>query len=116
VITQIVAHPNAALRAPGVTWLGECYKQLNSSVGKFAAATLIADTAAVESTSPGDATFRGVDHALRLLDVARDALALRIKRELENAAFDGKAVRHVGRQLFGCQLIIHAANVLASHS
>jgi hypothetical protein len=116
VITQIVAHPNAALRAPGVTSLGECYKQLNSSVGKFAAATLIADTAAVESTSPGDATFRGIDHVLRLLDIGRDHLALRLKRELENAAFGGKRIRHVAEQLLGCALTIHAANVLASHS
>ncbi len=40
VITQVLADPNHALAAPGVTALGECYKQLNSSVGEFGAYTL----------------------------------------------------------------------------
>ena len=34
-ITQILTDPNSALSAPGVTEFGECYKQLNSSVGDF---------------------------------------------------------------------------------
>ena len=42
VITQILASPNRALSDPAVTALGECYKQLNSSVGQFGAATLVA--------------------------------------------------------------------------
>ena len=42
VITQVVDHPNHALSQPGVTRLGECYKQLYSSVGDFGSATLTA--------------------------------------------------------------------------
>ena len=67
--------PELRAQRAGVTKLGECYKQLNSSVGEFGAATLQASTNAIESTSAGDSTFTGVDGQLRALDVARDQLA-----------------------------------------
>src|SRR6202007_2126198 len=35
VISQILANPNQALSPGNVTQLGACYKQLNSSVGRF---------------------------------------------------------------------------------
>jgi hypothetical protein len=57
VITQILSDPDFALSQPGVTALGECYKQLNSSVGKFAAYTLQADTNAIESNTAGDSEY-----------------------------------------------------------
>jgi len=113
-ITQILSNRNSALRAPGVTRLGECYKQLNSSVGKLGTDSLIAATKAIESTSPGDATYLHVDQALRSLDVARDHLALRIKGELEAAAFNDARIHDVIPQIFGCQQIIHSAHALAS--
>jgi hypothetical protein len=116
VITQILSHENRALSAPPVTTLGECYKQLNSSVGELGTDSLIAATRAVESTSPGDQTYLHVDQALRGLDVARDRLALRIKAELEAAAFQDAPIRDVGAQLAGCQLIIRAAHQLAGSS
>ena len=92
VITQILSHPNAALSAPGVADLGACYKQLNSSVGEFGTDTLQAATKAIESTSPGDSKYLGTDAALRQLELGRDHLALRIKGELEAAAFGNAAV------------------------
>src|SRR5204863_7817275 len=46
VITQILTRPDQALRARGVTVLGECYKQLNASVGRFGTATPKAATKA----------------------------------------------------------------------
>src|SRR5499427_9381969 len=49
VITQVLTNPNSALTGRGVTALGDCYKQLNSSVGEFGTATLQASTKAVES-------------------------------------------------------------------
>ena len=67
--------------------LGACYKQLNSSVGEFGASTLQASTAAVESSTTGDAEYRTVNAALAGLDKVRDALALQVKGELEAAAF-----------------------------
>ena len=116
VITQVLADPNRALRKPGVTFLGECYKQLNSSVGRFGAETLIADTAAIEGTSTGDATYLHVDQALRRLELVRDLLAGRIKGELEAAAFGDARIRHVLQQVVACRLILRAAHRLAAHS
>lgn len=112
VITQVVADPNHALRSRGVTFLGECYKQLNSSVGRFGADTLAADTAAVESTSPGDTTLTSADSALRALEAARDRLAIKIKDDLEGAEFDGRRIRHVDEDIAGCLEIIHRAHRL----
>jgi hypothetical protein len=114
VITQVLSHPNNALRAPGVAALGACYKQLNSSVGIFGTDTLIAATAAIESSSPGDATYLRTDQQLRKLDLARDALAGRIKGELEAAAFGNVPVRGAAGQLIGCELLLHRAQDLAS--
>ena len=114
VITQILANPNMALRSPGIATLGACYKQLNSSVGIFGTDTLIAATAAIESSSPGDATYLQTDQALRKLEVARDALAGQIKGELEAAAFGNVPIHGAGGQILGCQLLLHRADELAS--
>ncbi len=114
VITQILAAPDRALSDPAVTALGECYKQLNSSVGQFAAATLEASTRGVESTSPGDATYQHVNKALTGLDQARDALAGRIKGELEAAASGDAPVRGAEAQTSACHALIGAAGHLAA--
>ncbi len=116
VITQVLSHPNAALAAPGVTALGACYKQLNSSVGEFGTDTLEASTKAIESTSPGDATYLTVDHVLRQLEVTRDKLALQIKGELEAAAFGNTPIHQVLPQIVRCQLIIAGARALDATS
>jgi hypothetical protein len=114
VITQILSDPNRALSAPGVTGLGECYKQLNSSVGDFAAYTLQADTSAMEGSSPGDEVYLRTDRALRGLEVIRDRLAEQIKGELEAAEFGGRPVPFVGPQTIACQAVIRGAQQLAS--
>ena len=116
VITQILASPNQALSDPAVTVLGECYKQLNSSVGQFGAATLVASTKAVDSTSPGDATYSHVNQALTALDKVRDSLAGKIKGELEAAAFSNTPVFGAPGQIAACQGIIRAAQHLAATS
>jgi hypothetical protein len=116
VITQVLGDPDRALSGPGVTQLGECYKQLNSSVGQFAADTLIASTNAIESTSPGDHTYLGTDQALAGLERARDALAGKIKGELEAAAFANAPVPGAAVQALACQAIITAAQHLAATS
>ena len=115
VITQILSGPNGALGGPGVAALGACYKQLNSSVGQFGTFTLQASTKAVESAAPGDREFKVVNAALTGLDRARDGLALRIKAELERAAFGGQPVSGAYGQVAACQGIINAAGALAHH-
>jgi hypothetical protein len=116
VITQILTDPNSALDHPGVTRLGECYKQLNSSVGDFGAATLVASTNAIESTSAGDTTYTTVDNQLRALEVARDHLAGLIKGELEAAAFQDKPIIAPALQTLACHGLIAAAQKVASNS
>ena len=95
-----------------MTALGACYKQLNSSVGEFGTDTLQAATKAIESTSPGDSKYLATDSALRALELARDQLALRIKGELEAAAFGNAAVHDVLSQIAGCNLVIASAHLL----
>jgi hypothetical protein len=112
VITQILGDPNRALSAPGVSPLGECYKQLNSSVGEFGAATLQADTKAIDGSS--EAAYAATGQALRGLEVARDRLAGLIKGELGAAAFSDRTISQAGPQIQACQLIIHRADQLAS--
>jgi hypothetical protein len=114
VITQILADPNNALSAPGVAALGACYKQLNSSVGQFGNDTLVADTKAIESSSPGDTLYRGIDRTLTALDKVRDALALKIKAELEAAAFEDQPIPAAGPQTAACGAIIKSAALLAN--
>jgi hypothetical protein len=113
VISQVLTSPNQALSAPGVTALGDCYKQLNSSVGEFGTATLQAATKAIESTSAGDQRYLSTDQALSSLEQGRDGLAGHIKNELESAAFSGAPVHGASGQTVACQALIRAAEHLA---
>ena len=115
-ISQILSHPNAALRPSAVTTLGECYKQLNSSVGEFGAETLIASTRAIESSAKGDKTYLSVDSKLKSLEVARDKLAEQVKGELEAAAFSGRRISGAGAQTRTCEGLIAQATRLAASS
>jgi hypothetical protein len=115
VITQILSDPNRALSSPAVTSLGACYKQINSSVGQFGNFTLQASTAAVESSSIGDTQYKTINAALTGLDRLRDALALRIKGELEAAAFGDQPVFGAQGQIITCQALIASAGALAHH-
>jgi hypothetical protein len=116
VITQILDHSGGPLAAPGLTALGACYKQLNSSVGDFAAGTLIADTNAVKSATPGDALFTSTDARLFALEKARDTLATTIKDELYGAEFDAAPAHGVSGQLEACGSLIGRALHLAASS
>jgi len=112
-ITQILTKQNRALSGQQVTQLGEVYKQLNSSVGQFGAFTLHASTAAIESSTPGDARYRAVDATLAGLDKLRDSLALRVKGELEAAAFGDQRINGAAGQTIVCKGLISAAGALA---
>jgi hypothetical protein len=115
VITQVLAAPNTALSAPAVTSLGACYKQLNSSVGQFGNFTMQASTAGVESSTIGDGEYKTINAALTGLDRLRDTLALRVKGELEAAAFAAQPIFGAPGQTAACQAIIASAGALAHH-
>ena len=87
VISEILAKPKGRLASPTFEQLGQCYKQLNSSVGEFGTDTLIASTNALESSSPGDIVYTTTEAWLRQLDQERDSLAGKIKDTLERAEF-----------------------------
>jgi hypothetical protein len=114
VISQVLTHPNAALSGPGVSALGDCYKQLNSSVGEFGTATLQAATTGIESNSPGDRQYLAADRALAGLDIARDRLAGVIKNDLEAAAFQNAPVRGAVGLTVACHVLIGLAEHLGA--
>jgi hypothetical protein len=116
VISEILTDPNSALSAPGMESLGACYKQLNSSVGQFGNSTLQAATAAAESNTPGDGTFKSVDAKLSALEKQRDMVAIKIKDALNSAAFGDQTIGGVNSLTVRCQVIIAQAAGLAQRT
>jgi hypothetical protein len=97
--------------------LAAAYRQLNSSVGAFATDTLRADTAALASSSTGDATFNRIESRLARLADERDALAQRIKETLDQANFGHRRPdrRTVSAQLAGAERLLEQARELSGH-
>ena len=96
--------------------LAECYKQLNSSVGRFGTAVLVADTAALNSGSTGsDAQYQTFLTQLSALGAQRDALATKIKQDLSRGDHgEHDSVSHERRgDLAECNSIINQAEALA---
>jgi hypothetical protein len=72
--------------------LGNVYKQLNAPFGTFAMDTLVASTRAIESNSPGDATYTDLEGRIEALTAQRDALASQIRAALNAAASGDQAL------------------------
>jgi hypothetical protein len=104
----LVAHHETVQR------LGETYEQLNAAFGSFAKDTLKASTAGIESSD--EATYERIESTIGSLTARRDALATRIKTELDAAAFDGQALneQQAKSDIAQAQSIIDAAAGLAS--
>ena len=105
VITQILSRPEPrAVAAPG--WR-RSERATSSSTPASASSVPNPDSAAtkaIESTSPGDAKYLGTSsRPCGCLSVARDRLALRIKGELEAAAFGNRPIHDVLRADRGLQ-------------
>ncbi len=114
VISQILTDPNAALSGRSMTALGDCYKQLNSSVGEFGTATLQASTKAIESNSRGDMRYQATNRVLARLDIARDKLAGVIKNDLEAAAFNNTGVPNAVGLTASCNALVSFAERFAA--
>ena len=112
VISEVLVHAKKALASPFVEQLGQCYKQLNSSVGEFGTSTLIASTHALESVTPGDKEYTDTEQALSQLDRQRDVLAGQIKQSLGTAEFRGPAVGDAKGKLDACTALINDAQGL----
>jgi hypothetical protein len=115
VITEVLRDVSAPLQSPRVEALGQCYKQLNSSVGLFGTATLQSDTAAVETSSPGDATYTSFVHRLAHLEVERDHVAQQIKDGLDRAEFHHGTVHGAASLTRSCETVIAQAATLAAN-
>jgi hypothetical protein len=113
VITDVLTDAPPHLRSVPEQQLAACYKQLNASVGQFGAATLVASTKAVESSTAGDAKYNQVNAALLSLEKQRDALAIKVKDELNAAAFSNTAIADPHGQAAQCRAIIGQAKQLA---
>jgi len=88
VIAQALQHVPHGLAATEP--LAAAYDQIESSVGRFATDTLIADTKALASgSSSDDSAYRTEQAALARLANDRDALVAKIKQKLNN----GKGVK-----------------------
>jgi hypothetical protein len=83
VIAQALRHVPHGLRATEP--LAAAYDQIESSVGQFATDTLIADTKALASgSSSDDSAYQAEQSVLAQLAQERDALAARIRKQLNN--------------------------------
>src|SRR5262249_17549038 len=73
--------------------VGHAYKAINAPFGPFSSDTLKASTAALASTSAGDATYTQIEAQLMTLMNARDALANQMRAALNGAEFGGTKIQ-----------------------
>jgi hypothetical protein len=94
--------------------LAVCYKQLNSSVGRFGTDMLVADTKALKTgTTLNDTTYLNVLSQIQSLGTQRDTLATQIKNDLFNAEFNNTPISG-GSDLSNCNNILSRADALAA--
>ncbi len=93
-------------------------KQVDASFGEFGMNTLKADTTAVESLSPGDSTYTGMDSQLQICETARQALVARIQSVLGAAEGGSAPVSNVEAVSLSAQAeaLVAAAGSLAGDS
>jgi hypothetical protein len=72
--------------------LGAVYKQLDAPFGQFGQDSETVSTRAVQSTSPGEATYKGFDRQLEQCASARETVAGEINRLLSGVEFEGAHV------------------------
>jgi hypothetical protein len=102
---------------PNYQPLAQCYKQLNSSVGRFGTAALVGDTNALKSgSSSDDSAYTTYLASMTSLGTQRDALATTIKTDLNNAAFGSGLSANAGTELQNCSSLINQMETLAQPS
>ncbi len=94
VLTEDLTKVSDNLGSDAVTELGQSYKQLNASVGRFGTSTLIAATQGIETSAVNDASYLAMVSRLSDLATKRDALATEIKGALDGAEFGHRPISH----------------------
>jgi len=79
-------------RASTVSELGATYKQINAPFGQLALDSLVVSTAALTSTTPGDAAYTALQGKLASWVTRRDDLAEEMKTLLDSATFNGERI------------------------
>jgi hypothetical protein len=93
--------------------LASCYKQLDSSVGRFGTDVIVADTAALRTGSASDdSAYQLFSSQLKALGAQRDALATKIKNDLFNAEFNNTPIPHGNSDLAHCNTVLNSADKL----
>jgi hypothetical protein len=114
VITEIL-RGTGPLR--GIAALGQCYKQVNASVGMFGTDTLLASTRALASGSAtDDSTYKATEAKLASLADRRDAFAQRVKEQLAAVEFHHRTLnrRLVDAEAGVCGALLKEADRLAN--
>jgi hypothetical protein len=114
VIGEVLSSPGSTLGSAKVQAVGQCYKQLNSSVGIVGTSTLQASTAALESTSSGDQTYLNTEQQLAGLEQRRDVQAERIKEALDASEFSGASMPNANGLLNSCEAVVAQPSVSAA--
>ncbi|HST26621.1 MAG TPA: hypothetical protein VLJ76_11585 [Gaiellaceae bacterium] len=93
--------------------LATCYKQLNSSVGRFGTDVLVADTAALRTGSnANDSSYQLFSSELKALGTERDSVATTIKNDLFNAEFNNTGLGTAAAELAHCNNVLKLADTL----
>jgi hypothetical protein len=111
VLTEVISHSaqpwSLKVASPVLTKLGDAFTAINAPVGPFGLDTLAASTKALESSSPGDATYTKLEATLAALGEQRDRIVAAMKDELYGAAFGNRPI-NVGE----ADALIRSANSL----
>ncbi|MBV9659568.1 MAG: hypothetical protein JO337_00260 [Acidimicrobiales bacterium] len=115
-VEDLTVHPGATADDRFLP-LAQCYKQLNSSVGRFGTDVLVADTSALASGSAaGDSTYQEMSATLAALGAHRDRLAAKIKDALAQAEFAGQEVPDAQGLIAQCGAVLDQADALAGQT
>ena len=97
---------------PNFQPLAQCYKQLNSSIGRFGTDVLVADTAALKTGSPSnDNNYTSMSTEIQNLGKQRDTVTTQIKDDLAAAEFGNTAVPPSDDS--NCRSLLQSADNLA---
>ena len=114
VITQVLGHGESG--GEPATQLGDAYKQLNAPFGSFGLDTLVASTAAIQSTD--ELKYDSIETQIANLTAKRDVLAGTIRAALNDQAAGGDRIN--GDQAHDwtkrAQSLIDQAHALAAAS
>jgi hypothetical protein len=75
--------------------LAQMYDQINAPTGQFAMSTLVISTHALQSNTPGDATYTYLEGQLSSMTTQRDALASQMNAILESVAMGNPGPHHI---------------------